>query len=989
MAAIQCKICGGFIELTGGQTLTECRYCGNQVTLPQVTDENHAAAFNRGNHFRRIGEFDKALAVYERIIQEDEGNAEAHWCSALCRFGIEYVKDPATGEYLPTCHRASYDSFLEDVDYLAALAHADDAARAHYQHDAEKIAQVQRGIPAVSQSEKPFDVFICYKETDASGQRTRDSQLAQDVYYQLTDQGLRVFFARITLEDKPGTQFEPYIFAALNTAKVMVVIGTKPEHLSATWVRNEWSRYLAIMKRDRSRLLIPCYRDMDPYDMPEQLSILQGYDMSRIGFIQDLVRGIRKVVGEEKPAAPAQQAAPAPTAAPAPAAPATEPLLRRVALFLEDGDWKSADEYCERVLDIDPECARAYVGKLMAALHVTRQEKLRNQAQPFDQNPNYIKALRFADEELAGELRGISRIVNENHSIANLSAQYQRAVTAMATAVSESDFNIAQQYFVALGSYMDSEVLAKECAVRADVARKEQIYSQARSMMYSHPSIEHYQEAIKLFYLIRGWKDSEQQIAICQQMINEIKTREFADREERRQQEEAQRRAIQAERTRQERQERFSQNAVQLRKALGISSKIAILVVILGIILYNAILVPASQYQAAVQMMDDGQYEEAIAVFQDLNGYKDSELHIDSCNAAIIDIRYREAVSLMNAGEYRYAITAFENLSGYADSITQIQACYYAIAEDYYRKGDNALAAINFGKAGEYRDAYTRGWNLWNSVAVRNIIAAGEYHSVGIRSDGTVTVTGGGGTKRNVANWKDIISVAANEYFNAGLRTDGTVVCTGNGAGSGKNNANNWDGIVAIETGADFLVGLRIDGTVVCTKSSEVNEWENIIGIAAGNSHIVGLRADGTVIAVGWNYDGQCDVMNWRDIVAISAKENYTLGLRADGTVVAVGENDYGQCNVSRWSDVVAIAAGDTFSVGLLSNGHVVAEGKNDDGQCDVSHMRDIVAISAGHWHTIGLCADGAVVGVGFGVNGEIAVTDWQLKQVPRPTLPK
>lgn len=190
------------MEISSDQRTGTCEYCGSTMTLPRIDDEQRAAAFNRGNHFRRIGEFDKALAVYEGIVREDENDAEAHWCCALCRFGIEYVKDPASGEYLPTCHRSSFDSFLEDVDYKAALEHADMVARAQYQKDGEKIAQVQRGILSISQREQPFDVFICYKESDERGNRTVDSTLAQEIYYQLTDQGRRVFFARITLEDK-------------------------------------------------------------------------------------------------------------------------------------------------------------------------------------------------------------------------------------------------------------------------------------------------------------------------------------------------------------------------------------------------------------------------------------------------------------------------------------------------------------------------------------------------------------------------------------------------------------------------------------------------------------------------------------------------------------------------------------------------------------------------------------------------------------------
>lgn len=364
MAVIKCKMCGGDMALSADKSVGTCEYCGSTMTIPKVDDDQRAAAFDRGNHFRRIGEFDKALSVYERIVQEDESDAEAHWCCALCRFGIEYVKDPASGEYLPTCHRASFDSFLEDVDYQAALSHADAVAKAHYQSEGEKIAAVQRGILSISQKEQPFDVFICYKETDGLGQRTVDSTLAQDIYYQLTEQGRRVFFARITLEDKAGQEYEPYIFAALHSAKVMVVVGTRPEYLNAVWVKNEWSRYLALMKADRKRLLIPCFRDMDPYDLPEQLSVLQSYDMSKIGFIQDLIRGIAKVLDADKKAELTTEVTVSPGEASQHAA-----LLKRGYMALEDGDWAKADSFFEQVLNLDAECGEAYFGKLLAEKH--------------------------------------------------------------------------------------------------------------------------------------------------------------------------------------------------------------------------------------------------------------------------------------------------------------------------------------------------------------------------------------------------------------------------------------------------------------------------------------------------------------------------------------------------------------------------------------------------------------------------------------------
>ena len=71
-------------------------------------------------------------------------------------------------------------------------------------------------------------------------------------------------------------------------------------------------------------------------------------------------------------------------------------LIKRVFLFLEDGDWNSADKYCERVLDVDPENAQAYLGKLMSEMCVRKPELLKDCATPFDTSNNYQKYLRFA-----------------------------------------------------------------------------------------------------------------------------------------------------------------------------------------------------------------------------------------------------------------------------------------------------------------------------------------------------------------------------------------------------------------------------------------------------------------------------------------------------------------------------------------------------------------------------------------------------------------
>ena len=297
MAIFKCKICGGTLEIDNSQSVAICEYCGTKQTLPKLDDDRRANLYDRANHFRRNNDFDKAMGIYENILNEGNTDAEAYWSIVLCRYGIEYVEDPSTHKRVPTVNRAQFTSIFDDEDYKSAIANADGYQREIYEAEATAINEIQKGILAISQKEEPFDVFICYKETDSNGRRTQDSVLATELYNELTREGFNVFFSRITLEDKLGVAYEPYIFAALHSAKVMVVLGTRPEYFNAVWVKNEWSRYLALIKNGAKKTLIPAYRDIDPYDLPEEFSHLQAQDMSKLGFMQDLTRGIKKIIG--------------------------------------------------------------------------------------------------------------------------------------------------------------------------------------------------------------------------------------------------------------------------------------------------------------------------------------------------------------------------------------------------------------------------------------------------------------------------------------------------------------------------------------------------------------------------------------------------------------------------------------------------------------------------------------------------------------------
>lgn len=519
MAIFKCKMCGGTLEIHENEHVTICEYCGTKQTIPKLDNEKRANLYDRANHFRRNDEFDKAMNIYNQILNEDPEDAEAYWCVVLCRYGIEYVEDPATHKQMPTINRMQFMSVLTDEDYKSALQYADFSQREIYETEAKAIDRIQKDILEISSKEEPFDIFICYKEADQNGRRTYDSVLANDLYHELTEEGYNVFFSRITLEDKIGLAYEPYIFAALNSAKIMVVLGTRQEYFNAVWVKNEWSRFLALIKNGANKILIPAYKDMNPYDLPEEFSHLQAQDMGKLGFMQDLIRGIKKIVTIDEENSAKSIVMNSGTN--------IEPLLKRTFMFLEDKEWDKATEYCERVLDQDPENVRAYLGKLMAEMHVTKQENLANCKQPFNKNNNYKKVLRFADEKLTASMKGYIDFINDRNEKERINSTYHNAVGLMKKSTSEQDYKRAAEVFQSISGYKDAALLSESCLESAKNVQKDHVYKKAIENIFKfNPTIQDYEESIRQFESLGEWKDSAGKIKYCNQKIEEIKLQE-------------------------------------------------------------------------------------------------------------------------------------------------------------------------------------------------------------------------------------------------------------------------------------------------------------------------------------------------------------------------------------------------------------------------------------------------------------------------------
>jgi len=280
------------------------------------------------------------------------------------------------------------------------------------------------------------------------------------------------------------------------------------------------------------------------------------------------------------------------------------------------------------------------------------------------------------------------------------------------------------------------------------------------------------------------------------------------------------------------------------------------------------------------------------------------------------------------------------------------------------------------------------GYSITANFGVNPMVAAGWYHTVGLKSDGTVVAVGDSTFGRcNVDGWTNIVQVAAGGYHTVGLKSDGTVVAVGRET-AGQINVGDWTDIVQVAAGEYFTVGLKSDGTVVAVGDNSagqcnVTSWTNIVQIAAGESHTLGLKSNGSVVTAGDNSYLQRNISWTTGIVQVAAGWYHTIGLKSNHTVATMGYNDFHQCDVYGWTGIVQVAGGGFHTVGLKADGTVVAVGRSSAGQLDVGDWTDIVQIATGGFHTVGLKSDGTMVAAGcaggFGDYGQCNVTGWDL----------
>jgi exopolysaccharide biosynthesis protein len=235
-------------------------------------------------------------------------------------------------------------------------------------------------------------------------------------------------------------------------------------------------------------------------------------------------------------------------------------------------------------------------------------------------------------------------------------------------------------------------------------------------------------------------------------------------------------------------------------------------------------------------------------------------------------------------------------------------------------------------------------------------------------------------------NLSNLVAIAAGGWHSLALRADGTPIAWGNDSNGECDVPPALTDAVAIAAGGYQSLAIRAEGTVMAwgandfLQSTVPGGLGNVIAVAAGTWHSLALRADGTVVVWGDNAFGQTALPSpLGDVVAVAAGGNHSLALKADGTVLAWGENTdadghFAGQSVVPWglSNVVAIGAGDYHSLALKSDGTVVAWGDNSQGQCDVpADLTNVIAVVGGGAHNLALQSDGVVIAWGANWAGQ------------------
>lgn len=426
MGGLKCKMCRSNLDIEDSITVCKCEKCGTSQTVPDIEDDKELKLFERAGRLRFNCDFDKAAGIYNTITDSYPEEAEGYWGLILCKYGIEYA-DNASGKKVPVCHRISYDSVMDDEDFELVMENSDSESRAIFREEAKIIEENRKKYIQIAESEQPYDIYISYRAKDDNGDKTAVSEIAGHLYNKLTSARYRVFLSEAALKGKKQSDCEPYIYSALNSANVMLALGTSYDDYNNVWVKNEWNRYLEIAEKNKNKCLIPCYKDVDEYDIPKEFAGLKVCQLGNDDTFNNIMAEIANVVKPESVNQPAPE--------PEKAEPAEEIELEEIEIIepvdinklldegfsaISDKNWKEANKLFFQVLDEEPDNSKAYWGQLLVQQECTNAREMADNL--------YLQVIgNTSDNTYELEIRDRRQEIKDKYPVANLFSEEEYA----------------------------------------------------------------------------------------------------------------------------------------------------------------------------------------------------------------------------------------------------------------------------------------------------------------------------------------------------------------------------------------------------------------------------------------------------------------------------------------------------------------------------------------------------------------------------------
>ena len=426
MGGLKCKMCGSNLDIGDSITVCKCEKCGTSQTVPDIEDDKELKLFERAGRLRFNCDFDKAAGIYNTITDSYTEEAEGYWGLILCKYGIEYA-DNASGKKVPVCHRISYDSVMDDEDFELVMENSDSESRAIFREEAKIIEENRKKYIQIAEREQPYDIYISYRAKDDNGDKTAVSEIAGHLYNKLTSAGYSVFLSEAALKGKKQSDCEPYIYSALNSANVMLALGTSYDDYNDVWVKNEWNRYLEIAEKNKNKCLIPCYKDVDEYDIPKEFAGLKVCQLGNDDTFNNIMAEIANVVKPESVNQPAPE--------PEKAEPAEEIELEEIEIIepvdinklldegfsaISDKNWKEANKLFFQVLDEEPDNSKAYWGQLLVQQECTNAREMADNL--------YLQVIgNTSDNTYELEIRDRRQEIKDKYPVANLFSEEEYA----------------------------------------------------------------------------------------------------------------------------------------------------------------------------------------------------------------------------------------------------------------------------------------------------------------------------------------------------------------------------------------------------------------------------------------------------------------------------------------------------------------------------------------------------------------------------------